>query len=162
MIIAGGSLATALRKARAEDAGEDASIGAAGDPANKDEKAYVPTSAVERARQLLRDAEANDVQVVLPKDFLLEDGTAVSDIPPDAWQRDIGPETRTYFDDEAMALADADFDIDIESLPDIEVKPATDASAATNHAKLPGSDVFPEEEDDDKPILGGDDEDEED
>ena len=60
------------------------------------------------------------------------------------------------FDKKTMALADADFDIDIDSLPDIE--PSGDdeeVSEAVVEAQknLPGSDVFPAEEDDDEPIL---------
>lgn len=105
-IIAGGSLAMALRKARASIAGEDISIGAAGDPANKDEKAYVPISAIERARQLLVDAKENDVEVILPVDFVLDDGTVSREIPPNAWQRDIGPESRVLFEREALAWAE--------------------------------------------------------
>ena len=105
MILAGGSLAMALRKARAERRGEDLSIGAAGDPAHKDSKAFVPTSAVERARQLLEDAEAQDVKVVLPVDFVLDDESVVTEIPADAWQRDIGPATRALFDEEARSWA---------------------------------------------------------
>jgi phosphoglycerate kinase len=105
MVIAGGSLAMALRKAEGEIRGEDVSIGAAGHAANKEEKAYVPPSAVERARQLLVDAKAKDVEVVLPVDFVTEDGTVTADLGPDQWQRDIGPETRALFDAKAKAWA---------------------------------------------------------
>jgi phosphoglycerate kinase len=106
MIIAGGSLAMALRKARGEIAGEDVSIGAAGDAAHREEKAYVPPSAVERARQLLIDAKARDVKVVLPIDFVLDDGTTSKDIPPGSWQFDIGPESCRLFEREALEWAD--------------------------------------------------------
>ncbi len=105
MIIAGGGLAMALRRARGELEGEDLSIGAAGDPVNKDEKAFVPASAIEKARQLLKDAAAAGIEVVLPIDFVLDDGTTADDIPPDAWQRDIGPKTRTLFEEEALRWA---------------------------------------------------------
>jgi phosphoglycerate kinase len=105
-ILAGGGLAMALRRADGELRGEDVSIGAAGDPAQKDEKAYVPPSAVEQARRLLQDAQARNVKVVLPVDFVLEDGSVAKDIPADAWQRDIGPATRKLFDKEATAWAE--------------------------------------------------------
>ncbi|MDA1195631.1 MAG: phosphoglycerate kinase [Planctomycetota bacterium] len=105
VILAGGSLAMALRKAQGEIDGEDVSIGAAGDMFNKEEKAYVPQSAIERARQLLVDAKAKNVRVVLPVDFVVEDGSITSDLGPDQWQRDIGPETRVLFDTEAKAWA---------------------------------------------------------
>ncbi len=106
LILAGGSLAMALRKAESERTGRDLSIGAAGDSANRDEKAYVPPSAVERARQLLVDAAEQGVQVVLPVDFVVEDGSVVTEIGNDQWQRDIGPETSALFDREARAWAD--------------------------------------------------------
>jgi phosphoglycerate kinase len=105
LILAGGSLAMALLLARAELDGRDLSIGAAGDEANRTAKAYVPPSSVESARQLLRDADARGITVGLPKDFVLEDGRVVTDIPADAWQRDIGPATRADFDARARAWA---------------------------------------------------------
>jgi phosphoglycerate kinase len=105
VILAGGSLAMALRKAAGEIAGEDASIGAAGNDAYKDEKAYVPASAIEKARQLLVDAEAKGIRVVLPIDFVADDGTIVTDLGADQWQRDIGPATRALFDETARAWA---------------------------------------------------------
>ncbi|MHC5009665.1 MAG: phosphoglycerate kinase [Planctomycetota bacterium] len=105
MIIAGGSLAMALRKARGELTGEDLSIGAAGEAVNREEKAYIPPSVVEEARRLLLDAEGKSVEVVLPVDFVLEDGTVAEQIPTDAWQRDIGPATRELFREKALAWA---------------------------------------------------------
>ena len=106
MILAGGSLAMALRKAEGEVRGEDVSIGAAGLTANKEEKAYVPPSAIERARQLLLDAQEKGVEVVLPIDFVTEDGSVTSDLGPEQWQRDIGPETRALFDSKSKAWAE--------------------------------------------------------
>jgi len=105
LILAGGSLAMALRKARGEIDGVDFSIGAAGESANKDEKTYVPTSAVERARQILLEADEKGIKVVLPVDFVVEDGTVVRELEPDQWQRDIGPETSELFDREARDWA---------------------------------------------------------
>ncbi len=106
-IVAGGSLAMALLKARGEVEGKDVSIGAAGDDVNKEAKAYVPASAVEEARQLLMDAQKHDVEIVLPVDFVLDDGSVVDTIPPTAWQLDIGPESRTLFDEKAESWAKA-------------------------------------------------------
>ena len=45
------------------------------------------------------------MRVVLPVDFVLDDGRVADEIPPDAWQRDIGPKTRQLFHDEALAWA---------------------------------------------------------
>lgn len=105
LILAGGSLAMAMRQARSEMEGTELSIGAAGNEANKAAKAYVPSSAVEQARRLLEDASARDIRVVLPVDFVLENESVCEDIPPDAWQRDIGPKSRALFEKEALAWA---------------------------------------------------------
>lgn len=105
LILAGGGLAMALLKAQGERSGQRVSIGAAGDPAQREAKAYVPATAVEQARRLLETAERRDVRVVLPIDFVLDDGTIADEIPPDAWQRDIGPRTRVLFDEEARSWA---------------------------------------------------------
>jgi 3-phosphoglycerate kinase len=105
MLIAGGSLAMALRKADGELRGVEVSIGAAGEESSKEEKAYVPPSAVEAARQMLQDAQARGVKVVLPVDFVLDDGSVARDIPPHAWQLDVGPESRKLFEQEALAWA---------------------------------------------------------
>ena len=57
------------------------------------------------------------------------------------------------FDKKTIALADSDFDVDIESLPDPEPKADGEEDRPVDRRKLPGADVFPEEEDDDEPIL---------
>jgi 3-phosphoglycerate kinase len=105
MILAGGSLAMALRKAQGEIDGEEVSIGAAGIEANREERAYVPSTAVEKARLLLLDARERGIQVRLPIDFVVEDGTVTRELDADHWQRDIGPETSEFFDREARAWA---------------------------------------------------------
>jgi phosphoglycerate kinase len=105
MLLAGGSLAMALRKAEGELRGVEVSIGAAGDEEFKDEKAYVPPSAVESARQMLKDAQTRGVRVILPVDFVLEDGHVVEEIPARSWQLDIGPATRRLFEEQALAWA---------------------------------------------------------
>lgn len=105
MIVAGGSLAMALRKADGEMRGANVSIGAAEDPARAAEKTYVPREAIDRARRLLEDAKANRVKVVLPVDFVLDDGKVSADIPAGRLQCDIGPKTRAHFEAEALAWA---------------------------------------------------------
>jgi phosphoglycerate kinase len=105
MILAGGNLAMALRKAEARLRGQEVSIGAAEDPRRATEKIHVPAEAVERARRLLEDAKANRVEVVLPVDFVLDDGRESADIPRDRLQCDVGPATRRRFDEAALAWA---------------------------------------------------------
>ena len=105
MILSGGSLAMALRKAEAEMRGADASIGGAEDPKRSEEKTYVPREAIERARRLLDDAKANHVRVLLPVDFVLDDGKVAADIPRERLQCDVGPKTRRMYESEALAWA---------------------------------------------------------
>lgn len=105
LILTGGSLAMALLKARGEISGEEVSIGAAGESAFKEEKTWIPPSAIEMARQLLLDADERGIEVVTPVDFVLEDGSIVEEIPAGAWQRDIGPATRKLFDEKALEWA---------------------------------------------------------
>jgi 3-phosphoglycerate kinase len=106
VILAGGSLAMAMRRAEGQRRGMPLSIGAAGDSLHSDEKAFVPDTAVERAHEILEDAEEKGVKVVLPVDFVVDDGSVVSDLKPDQWQRDIGPESRALFDREAREWAE--------------------------------------------------------
>jgi 3-phosphoglycerate kinase len=106
-ILAGGNLAMALRKAEARLRGQEVSIGAAEDPKRTGEKIHVPAESVERARRLLEDAKANGVEVVLPVDFVLDDGRTVTEIPRDRLQCDVGPATRARFDEAALAWAKA-------------------------------------------------------
>ena len=107
MIVAGGNLAMALRKAEGQLRGVEVSIGGAEDPARSTEKVHVPPDAIERARRLLEDAKANRVKVVLPIDFVLDDGTIAADVPRARLQCDIGPKTRALFETEALAWAKA-------------------------------------------------------
>jgi 3-phosphoglycerate kinase len=105
IVVAGGNLAMALRKAEGEARGEDVSIGAAEDPKRSTEKTYVPREAIERARALVDDAKEKKVRLLLPVDFVLDDGTVSTDVPPGRLQCDVGPKTRALFDTEALAWA---------------------------------------------------------
>jgi 3-phosphoglycerate kinase len=105
LILAGGSLAMALRKAEGEMRGVEVSIGAAEDTARAGEKTYVPREAVDRARRLLEDAKSGKVKVVLPVDFVLDDGKTSADVPEGRLQCDVGPKTRRLYETEALAWA---------------------------------------------------------
>jgi phosphoglycerate kinase len=105
MVVAGGNLAMALRKAQGEMEGRDVSIGGAEDPARSQEKTYVPRESIDAARRLLEDAKAKHVRVVLPVDFVLDDGTVAADIPRSRLQCDVGPRTRALFEEETLAWA---------------------------------------------------------
>jgi phosphoglycerate kinase len=105
MVVAGGNLAMALRKAQGEMEGRDVSIGGAEDPARSQEKTYVPRESIDAARRLLDDAKGRGVRVVLPVDFVLDDGTVATDIPRSRLQCDVGPKTRALFEQETLAWA---------------------------------------------------------
>ena len=105
LILTGGSLAMALRKADGEMRGAPVSIGAAEDAQRSEEKTYVPRESIEKARRLLVDAAAAKVKVLLPVDFVLDDGKVAADIPPDRLQCDVGPKTRKKYEAEALAWA---------------------------------------------------------
>lgn len=101
-VLAAGLLAIALKKAAADKAGEPFEMGASAveiDPVkNKPNKVYVPPARVAQAGEMLALAERNGVDVVLPVDFVLGDGTAARSIPPGAAQFDVGPETTALFE----------------------------------------------------------------
>ncbi|MCC7139886.1 MAG: phosphoglycerate kinase [Planctomycetes bacterium] len=105
MVVAGGNLAMALRKADGKRRGIEVSIGGAEDPARAAEKTYVPPEAIEKAGRLLEDAEKHRVKVVLPVDFVLDDGTVANDVPKGRLQCDVGPRTRAHFEAETLAWA---------------------------------------------------------
>jgi 3-phosphoglycerate kinase len=105
MVVAGGNLAMALRKAQGEMDGREVSIGGAEDPARSAEKTHVPRESIDAARRLLEDAKARSVQVVLPVDFVLDDGSVATDIPRARLQCDVGPKTRARFEEAALAWA---------------------------------------------------------
>ena len=104
-ILAGGSLAMALRKAEGERRGVNVSIGGAEDPGRASERTFVPRESIDRARRLLEDAATNGVQMILPVDFVLDDGRVSADIPAGRIHLDVGPATRARFEAEALAWA---------------------------------------------------------
>jgi phosphoglycerate kinase len=91
-LIAAGSLAMALKKAKAQLAGGDFSIGRA--ETNKDEKFFIPTERIEQGKRILERCAKDGVEVILPIDFVLDNGAISEEIPAGAAQFDIGPKTR--------------------------------------------------------------------
>ncbi|HNT86658.1 MAG TPA: phosphoglycerate kinase [Candidatus Hydrogenedentes bacterium] len=103
MIIAGGSIAMALIKARAQLEGRDFFLGLAEtDPA---QKAYIPAKRTEQAQRLITRCRDSGIAVVLPADFVLENGVVSGLIPEGHAQMDIGPETRSLFAETLKAYA---------------------------------------------------------
>lgn len=95
MIIAAGSLAMALLKARARLDGHDFFLGRA--ETDPSQKAYIPPKRVEQAKRIVQKCRAQGVDLVLPVDFVLDSGEVSRVIPGGHAQMDIGPESRNLF-----------------------------------------------------------------
>ncbi len=109
MILAGGSLAMALLKARAEIDGTEVSIGAAGESGQQGGEGLHPAL---RHRDGPADARSTRTRGAwrscCPSTSSSRTVRSRSEIPAGAWQRDIGPATRTLFDEKARAWAEQD------------------------------------------------------
>lgn len=92
-----GSLAMALKKAAAQRAGSDFTLGVAEDPAHADKPYFVPAKRIEQAKRMLEEGERAGITFVLPVDFVLEDGSVSETIGPGRQQFDIGPKSSAHF-----------------------------------------------------------------
>ena len=90
-LVSAGSLAMALRKAVAFERGEQFSIGRA--ESDDSNKAYIPPKRIDQARRILEVCRASETEVILPVDFVLDDGSVSELIPDSRVQLDIGPKT---------------------------------------------------------------------
>jgi phosphoglycerate kinase len=97
-VISAGSLAMALLKASAELDGKCFSIGAAEDPANKDQPFYIPPERVAQAKRMIADGKKKGIKFFLPVDFVIQDGTVVESLKPGDQQLDVGPKTSERFE----------------------------------------------------------------
>jgi 3-phosphoglycerate kinase len=94
-VIAAGSLAMALKKAQAESEGKTFCIGRA--ETDSKLKSFIPSSRVEQAKRIIRKCESHATELILPVDFILDDGTVSETIPAESQQLDVGPQTRAAF-----------------------------------------------------------------
>ncbi len=95
LIFTAGALAMPLLKAKSELEGVEFSAGAAeNDPASE---AYVEPKRFDQAKEIMQICQDNNIDVVFPVDFILENGEASKTIPEGRTQLDIGPETRKLF-----------------------------------------------------------------
>ena len=92
-----GSLAMALKKAAAQRAGSDFTLGVAEDPTHADKPYFVPAKRIEQAKRMLEEGERAGITFVLPVDFVLEDGSVSETIGPGRQQFDIGPKSVAHF-----------------------------------------------------------------
>jgi phosphoglycerate kinase len=98
MVFTAGSLAMALKKAAAELAGQQFSLGLAEDPAHADKPYFIPAKRIEQAKRMLTEGREKGIEFVLPVDFILQDGRASETIGPADQQLDIGPKTSELFE----------------------------------------------------------------
>jgi len=92
-VIAGGSLAIALKKAAEELDGREFHIGASEDPGNKGEPYYIPPERIEQAKRMVSEGREKGIEFILPLDFVLQDGSVSDAIGPGNQQFDVGPKS---------------------------------------------------------------------
>jgi phosphoglycerate kinase len=97
-VISAGSLAMALLKASADLEGKNISIGAAEDPANKDQPFYIPPERIAQAKRMITEAKKKGIKFFLPFDFKIQDASVVETLKPADQQLDIGPKTSELFE----------------------------------------------------------------
>lgn len=97
-VFAAGSLSNALRKAAAQIEGQTLCIGAAEDPAHKDQPYYIPPARIEQAKRMIEEGRRKGIEFVLPIDSVIEDGSVVDQLKPTDQQFDIGPKTSELFE----------------------------------------------------------------
>ncbi len=97
MIFVAGSLAMAIKKAAAQLAGSDFSLGVAEQSGHADKVYYIPAERIEQAKRMLAAGKAKHIEFVLPVDFVLQDGHAAATIGPNDQQFDVGPKTNERF-----------------------------------------------------------------
>ncbi|MHB9097890.1 MAG: phosphoglycerate kinase [Syntrophales bacterium] len=94
-IVSAGSLAMALKKAAAQLMGKDFCIGLA--ESDKTKKYFIDKKRIEQAKDIIHKCREKAVELILPVDFILDNGLVSKEIPPDRAQMDIGPETIRLF-----------------------------------------------------------------
>jgi phosphoglycerate kinase len=104
MIIAAGSLAMPILKARAQLSGTDFCMGLA--ETDWSYKVFIQPKRIEQAKRIVQKCEILGVDLVLPVDFVLDNGQISKVIPPGHSQMDIGPESRALFAQKLRAYSE--------------------------------------------------------
>jgi phosphoglycerate kinase len=99
-VLAAGALSGALRKAAALLDGKNVCLGKAEDPAQKDQPYYVPQARIDQAKRMIEEGRKKGIKFALPVDFVIQDGTVVSDLKPGDEQFDVGPKTNELYQHE--------------------------------------------------------------
>jgi phosphoglycerate kinase len=96
LIVVGGALAMALHKAQAELDGGTFTYGSP--EYDSTDVAHMPAERVIQSRRILEQCRAQHIEILLPVDYRLDDGTVAQSIPDDRKQLDIGPQTLANFE----------------------------------------------------------------
>jgi phosphoglycerate kinase len=99
-VFAAGALSGALRKAAGILDGKNTCLGKAEDPANKDQPYFVPQNRIDQAKRMIEEGRKKGIKFVLPVDFVIQDGSVVSELKPGDEQFDVGPKTNELFEHE--------------------------------------------------------------
>jgi phosphoglycerate kinase len=99
-VFAAGALSGALRKAAFLLDGKNVCLGKAEDPACKDQSYFVAQSRIDQAKRMIEEGRQKGIKFVLPVDFVIQDGSVVSDLKPGDEQFDVGPKTNELFEHE--------------------------------------------------------------
>src|SRR5215212_3034895 len=99
-VFAAGALSAALRKAAAQLEGNNVSLGKAEDPAQKDQPCFVSQARIDQAKRMIEEGRQKGIKFTLPVDFVIQDGSVVSDLKPSDEQFDVGPKTNELFEHE--------------------------------------------------------------
>lgn len=99
-VLAAGALSGALRKAAGLLDGKNVCLGKAEDSAQKDQPYYVPQARIDQAKRMIDEGRKKGIKFILPVDFVIQDGTVVSELKPSDEQFDVGPKTNERFEHE--------------------------------------------------------------
>jgi phosphoglycerate kinase len=97
VVFTAGSLAMALKKADAELAGKQFSMGVAEAGGHEEKPYYISRDRIEQAKRMLQQGRAKGIEFVLPVDFVLQHGGESEAIGPGDQQFDVGPKTSRLF-----------------------------------------------------------------
>jgi phosphoglycerate kinase len=95
LIIVAGALAIALKKADALLKGTTFSAGEV--EVDTTNSAYLEPRLIEQAKRIIQICTRQNIELVLPIDFILDNNQTSKDVPEERVQLDIGPETRKLF-----------------------------------------------------------------
>jgi phosphoglycerate kinase len=97
LILVGGALAMALIKGKTAVGSLNAALSST-EFSQREARAYsITAERIQQARRILAIAAQRHVKVVLPVDFVLDDGSISEFIPADRLQMDVGPKTTSLF-----------------------------------------------------------------